>query len=403
MKAECKPRIAVISPFLDKRHGTELCIAEQIEMLANEFDFHVYSTRISDMDTRKFTWHRIPDIPGPHLFKYIWFFCANHARRWFERLSGKIKPELTYSPGINCFDADVISVHIVFAEFRRLARGNLALRANPISSWVRLIHRRMFYRLIIWLEKSIYTSRLPLIGVSGKVKASLARHYSAENAIVIPNGISSDKFNPEVRNKLRDHSREELGFSQSDFVLLLVGNDWRKKGLICLLQALVLSKTDRLKLAVVGRDDVSPFRALIERYQLGSRVCFLPERADPEFYYASADAYVGPSVEDAFAIPPLEAMACGLPTVVSSRAGVSEIVTHGVDGLVLQNPEDPTELSHLIMQIYDGEEYREQLSRSGAKTASQFTWARNAEQLRIVFHQLLAKSQAQSVIAPRPV
>jgi len=403
MNDEFKPRITIISPFLDKHHGTELCIAEQIERLADEFDFHVYSTRISEVDTRKFTWHRIPDIPGPHLFKYIWFFCTNHARRWFERLFENNKAGLTYSPGINCFDADVISVHIVFAEFRRLAGGNLVLRANPVSSWVRLIHRRVFYRLIIWLEKRIYSRRLPLVAVSGKVKAALARHYRAEDAIVIPNGISSSRFNTEVRNKLRVPAREAVGFSSSDFVLLLIGNDWRKKGLICLLQALALSKTEQLKLVVVGRDEVSPFRALVERYQLGSRVRFLPERANPEFYYAAADAYVGPSVEDAFAIPPLEAMACGLPTIVSSRAGVSEIVTHGADGLVLRNPEDPSELAALIAQIYDSKEYREQLGRNAAETARQFTWERNAEQLRSVFHQLLARTQAQSVTAPRIV
>ena len=403
MKAECKPRIAVISPFLDKRHGTELCIAEQIERLADEFDFHVYSTRISDMDTRKFTWHRIPDIPGPHLLKYIWFFCANHAQRWFKRLSGKNNPELTYSPGINCFDADVISVHIVFAEFLRLAGGNLALRSNPVSSWVRLIHRRAFYRLIVWLEERVYTRHLPLIAVSGKVQAALARHYRAEDAIVIPNGISSTRFNPQVRGALRLRARDALGFSSSDFVLLLIGNDWRKKGLVCLLEALALCKTDQLKLVVVGRDEVSRFRVLVGENQLGSSIQFLPERVDPEFYYAAADAYVGPSVEDAFAIPPLEAMACGLPTIVSSRAGVSEIVTHGVDGLVLQNPEDPSELCDLIAQIYNGTEYREQLSRNGAKTAGQFTWGRNAEQLRDMFRQLLARTQAQSVTAPRVV
>ncbi|HWH59769.1 MAG TPA: glycosyltransferase family 4 protein [Terriglobales bacterium] len=403
MKGDFKPRIAVVSPFLDKRHGTELCVAEQIERLADEFDFHIYSTRISDMDTRKFNWHRIPDVPGPHLLKYIWFFCANHAVRWSEHLFGKPKPELTYSPGINCFDADVISVHIVFAEFRRLARANLAFRANPVRSWVRLIHRRVFYRLIIWLENRIYRRRLPLIAVSSKVKAALSRHYRVEDAIVIPNAISSRRFNPEVRNGSRVAARQALRFSSCDFVLLLIGNDWRKKGLLCLLQALALSKTEQLKLAVVGRDEVSHFRAWVERYELGSRVRFLPERADPEFYYAAADAYVGPSMEDAFAIPPLEAMACGLPTIVSSRAGVSEIVTHGIDALVLNDPESPSELDVLIAQIYGHKEYREQLSRNAVKTASQFTWERNAEQMRNVFRQLLARTHARSVAAPRTV
>lgn len=403
MTHESRPRIAIVSPFLDKRHGTELCVAEQIERLADAFDFHVYSTRISDMDTRKFTWHKIPDIPGPHLVKYVWFFCANRVRRWFENFIGSSNPALTYSPGINCFDADVISVHIVFAEFRRVARRSLALRANPVESWPRLIHRRVFYELIIWLEKRIYAGHLHLIAVSGKVKADLSRHYGNGDAIVIPNGISSSRFNPTVRNRLRIPAREALGFSSSDFVLLLIGNDWRKKGLTCLLQALSLSKMKPLKLAVVGRDELSPFQTLLEANQLGSRVLFLPERADPEFYYAAADAYVGPSLEDAFAIPPLEAMACGLPTIVSSRAGVSEIVTHGTDGLVLKDPENPAELAALIAQIFDGKEYREQLSQNAVQRARQFTWEQNAERLRSVLHQLLDRTPAHSVAAPRIV
>ena len=57
---------------------------------------------------------------------------------------------------------------------------------------------------------------------------------------------------------------------------------------------------------------------------------FVPPRNDIEFYYAAADAYVGPSLEDTFAQPPAEAMACGLPVIVSSANGTSEIVTDGV-------------------------------------------------------------------------
>ena len=63
-----RPRVVVVSPFLDKQHGTERCVAEQIERLADDYDIHVYSTRMEDVDTRKVTWHRIPGLRGPHLF-----------------------------------------------------------------------------------------------------------------------------------------------------------------------------------------------------------------------------------------------------------------------------------------------------------------------------------------------
>ncbi len=63
-----RPRVAVLSPFVDKRHGTERCLAEQIERLSRTFDIHLYSSRVEDVDLTGITWHRVPALPGPHLF-----------------------------------------------------------------------------------------------------------------------------------------------------------------------------------------------------------------------------------------------------------------------------------------------------------------------------------------------
>ncbi|MGB6484596.1 MAG: glycosyltransferase family 4 protein [Candidatus Acidiferrales bacterium] len=397
---EGKPRIAVVSPFLDKQHGTERCVAEQLERLAGDYEFHVYSTRIADMDLRRIIWHRIPAIPGPHLFKYIWFFCANHVWRWSGRASGKIDFDLTYSPGINCFDAELIAVHIVFAEFFERVHGSSISRANQSGSWFRVLHRKLFYRLAIWLERRIYTRQaLPLIAVSQKVENDLERFYgSRDYSFVVYNGIESTKFNPQVRERLRAQARESFGYSVSDFVLLLVGNDWRKKGLSCLLEAAVLLSDRRVKVAVVGKDDISPFRAVLESKNLKSSVQFLPLRPDPEFYYAAADAYAGPSLEDAFGIPPLEAMACALPVIVSRQSGVSELITHGEDGYILEDPTQPEELAPLIAKLYEDQELRERMGRRAAETARQYTWERNAARFREVLLGVLAKKQEKHSI-----
>src|ERR1700733_3985705 len=128
MKA--KPRIAVVSPFLDKRHGTERCVSEQIERLAQDYEIHVYSTSIQDIDFEKITYHHIPRFPGPHLLRYIWFFLANHFWRRWDGVFRKLDFDLVFSPGINCLDADVMAVHIVFTEFYRLTHRELALRRN---------------------------------------------------------------------------------------------------------------------------------------------------------------------------------------------------------------------------------------------------------------------------------
>ncbi len=397
-----KPRIAVISPFLDRQHGTERCLAEQIEALADHFEFHIYSSRVTDLDLKKVVWHRIPPIPGPHLAQYIWFFGANQLCRWVDRAFRRLTFDLTYSPGINCFDAGLISVHIVFAEFNRLARGNLQFGSNPPRFWFTLLHRRISYRVFIFLERRVYSRQdLPLIAVSRRVRDTLQRFYGRQqNLFVVYNGIEPNKFNPSVRQALRAGARSGMGYSFSDFVLLLIGNDWTIKGLPCLIEAVGMLQQPQMKILVVGNDVRSPFRKLLEQQGLTQSVQFLPSRPDPEFFYAAADAYTGPSLDDAFGIPPLEAMACGLPVIISRQSGVSELVTHGVDACILENPIEPAELAMLIRRLYEDEEFCGRLGRNAVQTAAACTWKRNAEQLRSIFEKVMA-AKAQSIPSSR--
>jgi UDP-glucose:(heptosyl)LPS alpha-1,3-glucosyltransferase len=386
-----KPRIAVVSPFLDKRHGTERCVAEQVERLARDYEVHLYSNRVEDVDLSKIVWHRVPGLPGPHLFAYIWWFAANHFQRWWDARFRGLKYELLYMPGINCLDADVISVHIVFAEFYERVREELRLASNPVRIWPTLIHRRMYYALAKLLERKTYTREdLPLVVVSQKVAADLQRYYGrSANLSVVYHGWDRERLGPMSRSQMRDQARCELGLQENHFALLLVGNDWKKKGLPCLLEAVVRLANPELQVLVVGNDTKAPYLNAIQRAGLEERVQFLPLRRDVEFYYAAADAYVGPSLEDAFAMPPLEAMACGLPVIVSRQAGVSEVISHGTDGLVLEVSEDARILAFLIHELYSDRELRQNLGENASNTAAKYTWDGNAEQLRAVFDGIL--------------
>ena len=117
-----------------------------------------------------------------------------------------------------------------------------------------------------------------------------------------------------------------------------MGNDWRKKGLYTLLGALPLLANRQVLLLVAGDDEKHSYQEQIQRHGLSERVRFLPSRQDICFYYAAADAYVGPSLEDTFAQPPAEAMACGLAVITSVTNGTAEIITDGVDRLVGTRP-----------------------------------------------------------------
>lgn len=202
-------------------------------------------------------------------------------------------------------------------------------------------------------------------------------------------GVDADRFNPKVREQLRGRSRNLLCIPATTLCLLLVGNGWKNKGLEALLEAVGSIGSAELRLLVVGQDDPLPYRSAIARMGLDERVTFLPLRSDVEFYYSAADIYVSPSLEDAFGLPPLEAMACGLPVIVSSRAGVSELVTDGVDGLVLKDPKDVALLAKMILDLRSNPILRNNLGEKASNTARQYTWERNASQLDALFEQVL--------------
>jgi len=152
-----------------------------------------------------------------------------------------------------------------------------------------------------------------------------------------------------------------------------------------------------LKVLVVGRDDPARYEAVIRRLGLLRQVRFENPSADVVQFYAAADAYVGPSLHDSFALPPAEAMACGLPVVTSRNNGGSEIISNGVDGLVLQEPTDADELAYVIQRLCGDADLCRRLGEAAAQTVQQYTWARNVEQMKVVLEHVAAQKQQDLV------
>ena len=397
-----KSRLAVISPFLDKRHGTERRVVEWISRLADAFEIHVYSQRVDDLNLSKITWHRIPKLPGPHLINYLWWFFANRfARIWDRRVRG-LQHDIVFSPGVNCLDPDVVSVHIVFAEYIRRNRAEMEFARNPAGSWPALLHRKLYYGLIAFLEGRLYTQpKLSLILIARRTEDELRRFYGRnEEFPILYVGLDHEIFNSARRIAKREAARKELGVAEDGFVLLLIGNDWRNKGVMAILEAMEMLNDLPVRLLLVGREDATEYRDIAEAHHLADRVHFLPPRADVEFYYAAADVYLGPSLEDTFAQPPAEAMACGLPVVVSLANGTSEIITDGVDGFILKDPADSTSLAGMIRRLYVNEELRARMGKSAAETTKQYTWERNGEDLLKIFQEIVQRKKGPPAARP---
>ena len=256
----------------------------------------------------------------------------------------------------------------MFAEFVRRVRSEMYLQRNSILSWPRLIHRDLYYRLITLLERHLYTQpRAQLILIAQKPpKIStgfMVRMMCCLSCIwesITPPSIRSCGWQDGT-------ARRELGIRDDQFVLLLVGNDWRKKGLCRLLDVLPVLGDRQVLLLVVGDDEKFPYLRQIQRYDLVDRVRFFPSRPDVAFYYAAADAYVGPSVEDTFAQPPAEAMACGLAVITSVTNGTAEIITDGMDGLIIQDPITAPELATQIRRLCEDPYFCRWLGENAAR------------------------------------
>ncbi len=388
-------RVAVVSPFLDRRHGTERCIIEQIERLASQYawEIEVYSQRVEDVpgiafpsssesspDAGRIVWHKVSQIPGPHLVKFIWWFLANHMRRIRDRSSQDTHPDITYSPGINCLDSDAVIVHMVFHEFYARVRSGLRLRSLPVRTWPVILHRKLYYRLIMFLERRVYSdSKVRLAAVSQLVASQLNTYFGRADVTIIPSAVDTSRFSCSSRLARRSVSRSLFSFSDEDFVLLLVGNDWKVKGLDHLLRALELNQDLPFRLLVVGGDQPSLYANRLRQSKIESRVTFQLPSSDVMQFYAAADAYVGPSLQDSFGLPVLEAMACGLPVISSVHSGVSAFINHGENGLLLRDPERPEELAALLKQLFESKSLQKKLGAAAAETAAMHTWDRNAE------------------------
>src|SRR5437879_3255233 len=157
-------RIVVVSPFVDRRHGTERAIAELIDRLASRYgcEVHLFAQRVADLavvpagtsgaaSPPAIYWHRVPAIPGPQLLRFVALLVLNRLQR-----SGHTF-DLVLSPGINCADADVVIVHALFRRLSEMARASSRETASP--GFLRSLHRRLYYSLVSWLETRIYSDR----------------------------------------------------------------------------------------------------------------------------------------------------------------------------------------------------------------------------------------------------
>ena len=111
----------------------------------------------------------------------------------------------------------------------------------------------------------------------------------------------------------------------------------------------------------------------------------LIEDQDKPYLYNLAKAFVYPSFFEGFGFPPLEAMACGVPTIVSNASSLSEVVG---DGAIMIDPYNADELAYTIKKVLDDKDLRDGLVKKGLKQAKKFDWDKTAKEVLEVFKKI---------------
>lgn len=160
--------------------------------------------------------------------------------------------------------------------------------------------------------------------------------------------------------------------------ILTVGSFDRRKNVAGLLEAFKLLEFPGLKLVIIGRPNRVFARTLVaDAHSTRVRVETTANDTALRSWYAHARLFVFPSFYEGFGLPPLEAMACGCPCLISSSGALGE--TFG-DAACYCDPHSVQDMAEQMRRLLLGEALRTSYQRRGQDLAQRFTWTRSAEQ-----------------------
>ncbi len=227
--------------------------------------------------------------------------------------------------------------------------------------------------------------------VSQEVSRTLIKHFHTprEKLTVIPNGVSP-YFRRITDPILLQSTHHKFGLKHP-FVLGVGTLEPRKNhiGLIKAFYQAQKKKNGPAMLALAGGKGwlYEETMQLVEELKLTKKVRFLGRVTDLELVtlYSMADVFAFPSFAEGFGVPPLEAMACGVPVITSNTSSLPEVV--GNAGLLV-DPHNTGELSTAIMRILGDKQLQEDLRQKGYERVKHFTWQEAARKMLTVYQKL---------------
>ena len=335
--------------------------------------------------------HRVVEPPGFLGAARVWLF-DRLARRALARLGpfdvvhgfGKTSRQDVYRDGSGCladFQAYAFEAHGSgwLAPLRRLAPQAIAT-------------------LRIERERFRPGSCRFVLPISALVRDQILLRYelAPERVRVLHPAVDVARFTPRLAPAARVAVRAELGLPAEAPLLVFAGSDFQRKGLPALLAALPL--LPGANALVLGADRPARLqRAREQAAELGvaGRVHFAGLRPDPERWLAAGDCLVFPSRFDAFGNSVLEAMASGLPVVVSRRAGSAEVVIPGRTGAVVDAPEDAAALA-AATRPFLAPALRAEAGRLARREAEKHAWEPQLDSVLAIYREVIEEKRREA-------
>lgn len=331
-------KIAVAFPGCHKRAGVERITLETANYLASRgHEVHLYSAEIAEDQLNKSIKIHPVVLPSTDPITRIVLFDR--------AASGKIageKFDALCTFGTTCPRGGFLwvqSVHKAWLEISQSTRGF----TGRVKQKLNIAHPLLVHREHLHYGKRAYRKLFPL---TARVANDLKRFYGIPDTdmVLMPNGFSPDEFGLHVRQRERAQQRKNLGFADTDKVVVFVANELERKGFYPLAEAISKISDPRLKLLVVGRVNQQDAERALKELHLSERSRIVGATDQVAKYYAASDVFGLPTKYEAWGMVIVEAMACGIPALTSAIAGAAEAVRPGFNGYLLEDPTDADEV-----------------------------------------------------------
>lgn len=249
------------------------------------------------------------------------------------------------------------------------------------------IYLSPYHHYIKQQEKKLFTSNTlrAVITNSSQIKNEIIANFQTPANIIhiIHNAVDNKRYSPRLIKEFRGPIRQQLKIPSNAKVLLFVGSGFERKGVHILLQLINILPAN-IYLIIVGKDKKE--KQLKKRYN-SQRVRFMGPQKDVRPFYAASDLFLFPTLYDPLPNVVLEAMACGLPVLISSSCGATDLVKNGANGFV-QSLDDIELWKQNTMNALSPEMYNT-ISINAKEITSNLTHDRMSQQLSSLYQEIL--------------